>query len=91
MSSATPRRYEPQLLAETEAQGRCDKGGGKAFRILADDIFGNNQAAEKIAMAVPVTQRPKASDGEKTGTREVPGRLMAVLSPVIEIMKQSIA
>lgn len=63
------RRYEPQLLAETEVKGRFDKVGGNAFRILADYIFGNNQAAEKIAMTAPVTQRPKAGKDEKTGAR----------------------
>jgi len=63
------RRYPPQRLAETEVQGRFDKVGGKAFGILADYIFGNNQAAEKIAMTAPVTQRPAASDGERAGTR----------------------
>jgi len=63
------RRYQPQLLAETEVQGRFDKVGGKAFRILADYIFGNNQAAEKIAMTAPVTQRPSASDEDQAGTR----------------------
>ena len=63
------RRYQPQLLAETEVQGRFDKVGGKAFGILADYIFGNNQAAEKIAMTAPVTQRPSASDDDQAGTR----------------------
>ena len=63
------RRYPPQLLAETEVQGRFDKVGGSAFRILADYIFGNNQAAEKIAMTAPVKQRPAASEDEAAGTR----------------------
>lgn len=63
------RRYQPQLLAETKVQGRFDKVGGKAFGILADYIFGNNQAAEKIAMTAPVTQRPAASDDDQAGTR----------------------
>ncbi|MCF8016864.1 MAG: heme-binding protein, partial [Chromatiaceae bacterium] len=63
------RRYQPQLLAETKVQGRFDKVGGEAFRILADYIFGNNQAAEKIAMTAPVTQRPAASDDDQAGTR----------------------
>ncbi len=63
------RRYQPHLLAETEVQGRFDKVGGKAFGILADYIFGNNQAAEKIAMTAPVTQRPSASDDDQAGTR----------------------
>ncbi len=63
------RRYPPQLLAETEVQDHFDKVGGTAFRILADYIFGNNQAAEKIAMTAPVTQRPAAGEGERAITR----------------------
>ncbi len=63
------RRYQPQLLAETEVRGRFDQAGGKAFRILADYIFGNNQAAEKIAMTAPVSQRPGEARDQDGGTR----------------------
>jgi hypothetical protein len=63
------RRYQPQLLAETEVRGRFDQAGGKAFRILADYIFGNNQAAEKIAMTAPVSQRPAEDNDQDRGTR----------------------
>lgn len=59
------RRYAPQLLAETEVTGAFDEVGGEAFRRLADFIFGNNQAAEKIAMTAPVSQAPvKQQAGE---------------------------
>ncbi len=64
------RRYQPQLLAETEVDGRFDQAGNQAFRILADYIFGNNQAAEKIAMTAPVSQRPAEAAGDQDrGTR----------------------
>lgn len=63
------RRYAPQLLAETEVSGDFDEVGGEAFRRLADFIFGNNQAAEKIAMTAPVSQTPVAPAGEGGGTR----------------------
>lgn len=63
------RRYQPQLLAEVQLDGRFDKVGGDAFRILADYIFGNNQAADKIAMTAPVMQRPSAGDEAEEGTR----------------------
>jgi hypothetical protein len=63
------RRYQPQLLAETEVRGRFDQAGGKAFRILADYIFGNNQGAEKIAMTAPVSQRPAEDKDQDRGTR----------------------
>ncbi|WPL17351.1 SOUL heme-binding protein [Thiorhodovibrio winogradskyi] len=63
------RRYAPQVLAETEVTGRFDKVGGEAFRRLADFIFGNNQAAEKIAMTAPVSQTPVVAKADKGGTR----------------------
>jgi hypothetical protein len=72
------RRYKPQLLAETDVRGRFDQAGGKAFRILADYIFGNNQAAEKIAMTAPVSQRP-AEEGESEG-----GTRIEMTAPVIQ-------
>lgn len=57
------RRYRPHLVAETQVSGGFDEVGGKAFRILADYIFGNNRTSEKIAMTAPVSQRP-ATDSE---------------------------
>ncbi|EIC23817.1 SOUL family heme-binding protein [Thiorhodovibrio frisius] len=63
------RRYAPQLLAETEVSGDFDDVGGDAFRRLADYIFGNNQAAEKIAMTAPVSQAPVAPEAKGGGTR----------------------
>jgi hypothetical protein len=58
------RRYAPYLVAETEVSGDFEKVGNQAFRILADYIFGNNRAREKMAMTAPVSQRP--AEGEKT-------------------------
>jgi hypothetical protein len=63
------RRYAPQLLAETEVTGRFDEVGDEAFRRLAGFIFGNNQAAEKIAMTAPVSQVPVIAKADKGGTR----------------------
>ncbi len=63
------RRYAPQLLAETEVSGAFDTVGNQAFRILADYIFGNNQAAEKIAMTAPVSQAPVAGKSDAGGIR----------------------
>ena len=50
------RRYEPVLVAETNIIADFDDAGNRAFRILADYIFGNNTAKEKIAMTAPVNQ-----------------------------------
>lgn len=58
------RRYAPQLLAETQISGTFDKVGNRAFRILADYIFGNNHAAAKIAMTAPVSQAPVVPEGK---------------------------
>jgi hypothetical protein len=51
------RRYGPTLVAETEVSGDFEGAGNQAFRRLADYIFGNNAAGEKIEMTAPVTQR----------------------------------
>lgn len=57
------RRYAPYLVAETEVTGEFDEVGNQAFRILADYIFGNNRARERMDMTAPVNQRPV--EGEK--------------------------
>jgi hypothetical protein len=59
------RRYAPYLVAETEVTGDFDAVGNRAFRILADYIFGNNRRQEKLEMTAPVNQRPAAGGGEK--------------------------
>jgi hypothetical protein len=60
------REYAPYLVAETTVDATFDKAGNRAFGILADYIFGDNQAKQKIEMTAPVNQQPAASDrGEK--------------------------
>ena len=60
------RKYAPQLIAETVVNGDMDEASNKGFRLIADFIFGNNQApnvatSEKIAMTAPVTVEPQSS------------------------------
>ena len=54
------RKYAPYIVAETMVEGDMDQASSKGFRLIADYIFGNNQAvssasSEKIAMTAPVT------------------------------------
>jgi hypothetical protein len=58
------RQYAPILIAETLVEGDMDEASNKGFRLIADFIFGNNQAADsvtdaKIAMTAPVTVEPQ--------------------------------
>jgi len=55
------RDYDPMIVAETRVAGVREEAIGAGFRRIADYIFGNNTAAEKVAMTAPVTQQP----GEK--------------------------
>ncbi|MEB3206084.1 MAG: heme-binding protein [Vampirovibrionales bacterium] len=63
------REYPELIVAETTTQGDRQQAANQAFRILADYIFGNNQArkksdqasseasaSEKLAMTAPVIQ-----------------------------------
>jgi effector-binding domain-containing protein len=58
------RRYQPYLVAEVDVSGGMDEAGNTAFRILAGYIFGDNQAATKMAMTAPVESR-SADRGQK--------------------------
>jgi hypothetical protein len=51
------RLYEPFLVAEVQCSGIRKDAIISGFRILADYIFGNNTAAAKLPMSIPVTQQ----------------------------------
>lgn len=59
------RDYKATLIAETAVESDFDGAGNKAFRILADFIFGNNISKTKISMTAPVTQQAAAPSSEK--------------------------
>jgi hypothetical protein len=48
------RSYQPYIVAEVDVDGGFDDSGKAAFRILADYIFGGNNAGEKMQMTAPV-------------------------------------
>jgi len=51
------RDYAPMIVAETEVTGERREAITKGFRLIADYIFGNNTAAQKVPMTTPVTQQ----------------------------------
>ncbi len=55
------RRYGAVLVAETKVDVSFEDAGNKAFRILADYIFGGNKSKTKIAMTAPVNQTATAA------------------------------
>ena len=69
------RQYAPYLTAETLVMGDMDEASGKGFRLIADYIFGNNQAinsatSEKISMTVPVTIEPQMNAGSMETSKQ---------------------
>jgi hypothetical protein len=66
------RSYESVLIAETTIEASFDDAGNRAFRILADYIFGNNRSKTKLAMTAPVTQ-------------QTPSEKIAMTAPVSQV------
>lgn len=50
------RQYPKVLVAQTLVETEFDDAGNRAFRILADFIFGNNRLNKKMEMTAPATQ-----------------------------------
>jgi SOUL heme-binding protein len=51
------RDYAPMIVAEAEVAGERESAIREGFRIIADYIFGNNLASQKVSMTTPVTQQ----------------------------------
>ena len=56
------RNYEPFITVSANESGSLASSGNKAFRQLANYIFGGNKQGQQIAMTAPVTQK-KSLDG----------------------------
>ena len=52
------RDYAPMIVAEAEVPGTRDAAINQGFRLIADYIFGNNTAQNKVVMTAPVMQQP---------------------------------
>jgi effector-binding domain-containing protein len=52
------RDYAPKIVAEAQVSGERKEAIGDGFRLIADYIFGNNSAAQEVAMTAPVIQQP---------------------------------
>lgn len=50
------RDYAPYIVAEVAVSGDRGPALRKGFRLLADYIFGGNEAGDKVAMTAPVAQ-----------------------------------
>jgi hypothetical protein len=50
------RKYGPMVLAQVTVDGEYDQYSHRAFRTLADYIFGENSDDEKISMTNPILQ-----------------------------------
>jgi len=72
------RKYAPYLIAEVEVEGDFDSAINNGFRLVADYIFGNNQAAEPVAMTTPVLE------GEVDEALGGDGEAIAMTTPVLE-------
>ncbi|MBL6689362.1 MAG: heme-binding protein [Pseudomonadales bacterium] len=59
------REYPAFTTASVAIDADIKSAGNQGFRLLADYIFGNNQADEKIAMTAPVFQTRIAEDAQK--------------------------
>jgi hypothetical protein len=69
------RKYTSMLVAETFTDGDMDEASNKGFRLIADFIFGNNQAVDsntnsKIAMTAPVTVEYQNSESNMQSAKK---------------------
>ena len=64
------RQYAPYLVPESAVYAGFFLAGNRAFRILAEYIFGNIQGQRKSEMTAPVNQQP-ATAGRRAGGEKI--------------------
>lgn len=69
------RRYEPMIVAEVTVGGDRQEAASAAFRVLANFIFGDNEAQEDVAMTAPVVQERESKGGSEK---------IAMTAPVVQ-------
>lgn len=65
------RSYPPLIIAKTFIEGDYETNSSKAFRKIANYIFGENIAEQKVSMTSPVIQQPAKEE-------------IAMTSPVVQ-------
>lgn len=76
------REYAAYLIAETEVEGNYSEATNQGFRNIADFIFGNNTAQDKVAMTSPVLTEEEKSE-KIAMTSPVVSEKIAMTSPVV--------
>lgn len=82
------REYGPTLVAETKVEASFDQAGNRAFRILADFIFGKNSAQAEISMTAPVSQQSPGEVSESKSDSSKSEKI-AMTAPVSQIKDNS--
>jgi len=77
------RIYEPYIIAQTTVNGTYRDSLNSGFSIIADYIFGNNTASQKIAMTTPVVSSDSAGQNESTEESASKSQKIAMTTPVI--------
>lgn len=85
------RQYAPMIAAEATVTGERNQAINKGFRIIADYIFGNNQAADGIAMTAPVTQQSGEDIAMTAPVTQQSSENIAMTAPVTQQASEDIA
>ncbi len=85
------RTYEPMLIAQVTVEGEREEAIRNGFRQIADYIFGDNQASDKIAMTSPVTQQADEKIAMTAPVVQQQSEKIAMTAPVVQQQGEKIA